>query len=370
MRNVILFLVLCAAPLVAFGQRTSIDNIYRENGDGSNATIPASQTSSPFPSPFEGVTYTNSTPSSGLNYITHVCCGSGIALEGQDCEDPFDGGGGPAGIVEITPEECQHLIDSAKALDSENKFESAHQAYRKAIETCANTTKVWHLFNSVGGTNSFRSTDINRYIDCREWLKEVLYLSSDTMYYCSDVRVILSTFKYFDSARGTDVNGSQAVLKYLIENNRCPVFTDEFINSWTANREYQLEHWRDTVKDSLVTPLDTTIPTLEDLDLGILRGPNQEAVSATHEPHLGELIATRNPFADVLELKYRLAKSGMVRIDVYDLLGRSVYSEGQGYKQDGEYMLSLQSKPWSSGSYYVRLSTPSGEVKTVKVVKE
>jgi photosystem II stability/assembly factor-like uncharacterized protein len=77
-----------------------------------------------------------------------------------------------------------------------------------------------------------------------------------------------------------------------------------------------------------------------------------------------------NPFAEVLGLRYRLDKSAMVRIDIYDLLGRSVYSEGQGYKEEGENSLSLQTKDWASGAYYIRLSTPSGEVRTVKVIKE
>jgi hypothetical protein len=54
----------------------------------------------------------------------------------------------------------------------------------------------------------------------------------------------------------------------------------------------------------------------------------------------------------------------------YDLFLKAVYSEGQGYKPEGEHILSLQTKGWSPGSYYVRLSSPSGEVKTVKVVKE
>jgi photosystem II stability/assembly factor-like uncharacterized protein len=77
-----------------------------------------------------------------------------------------------------------------------------------------------------------------------------------------------------------------------------------------------------------------------------------------------------NPFIEALELHYRLDKSATVRIDIYDVLGRTIYSEGQGYKQEGENLLSIQTKEWASGSYYVRLSTPSGEVKTVKVIKE
>ena len=98
--------------------------------------------------------------------------------------------------------------------------------------------------------------------------------------------------------------------------------------------------------------------------------PIQTAVKASEQLRNGQLFVLSNPFSDVLELKYILSNSAMVRMDVYDLLGRAVYSEGQAYKAEGEYVLTLQSKGWSSGSYYVRLSSPSGEVKTVKVVKE
>ena len=180
----------------------------------------------------------------------------------------------------------------------------------------------------------------------------------------------METFFWFNDERGTDYNGSNTVVKYLIENNRCPHAQEWLINGYEANRKEQIKHYRDTVQDSIETPIDTTLPSLEDLDLGILRGPTGSVATTSGEPHLGDLIATRNPFTDILELKYRLDRSAMVRIDVYDLLGRAVYSEGQGYKAEGEHVLSLQSKSWSSGSYYVRLSSPSGEVKTVKVVKE
>jgi hypothetical protein len=47
-----------------------------------------------------------------------------------------------------------------------------------------------------------------------------------------------------------------------------------------------------------------------------------------------------------------------------------MYSEDHGNKAVGEHRLSLATSDWPTGSYFVRLSTPSGEVKTVKVMKE
>ncbi|HEY6171250.1 MAG TPA: T9SS type A sorting domain-containing protein, partial [Candidatus Kapabacteria bacterium] len=200
--------------------------------------------------------------------------------------------------------------------------------------------------------------------------KKVLYLNTDIPYYCEDVGSIIHTFYYYDSLKGDYLNGSIAIVDYLLENHRCPYLESSYIKLRKQSRDNQVKEWRDTVRDSIATPLDTSKPTLEEIGLGILRGPTGSVAATSNKLHLGELIATRNPFTDILELKYRLDKSAMVRLDVYDLLGKAVYSEGQGYKAEGEHVLSLQSKSWSSGSYYVRLSSPSGEVKTVKVVKE
>jgi hypothetical protein len=163
-----------------------------------------------------------------------------------------------------------------------------------------------------------------------------------------------------------------AVLKYLKETGRCTNWgiIKDYNNTYNETLKYYHDYyWQDTVKDSTKTPFDTTLPTIDDLDLGILRGPNK-VFGAPAESRIGLLFATRNPFTETLELAYHLDKSAMVRIDIYDLLGKAVHSEGQGYKQSGEYELSIQTNDWPSGSYFVRLSTPSGEVKTVKVIKE
>lgn len=275
--------------------------------------------------------------------------------------------------LDSSNEHCGYLLDRGRRNKTSEWWDRANDTLRLFIERCANAHGSWTVFGDISGI-----IDINKklhpqekWVELREWFKKVLYYNLDTNYYCADVNELRNTFVYFEG-RGYDYLGAAAVLKYLKDNKLCLQYeaVSNFDSIFRVTMEEIIFTYRDTVTDSLKTPLDTTLPSLEDLDLTILRGPQNSVTPATHEPHLGELIATRNPFTDILELKYRLDKSAMVRIDVYDLLGRAVYSEGQGYKAEGEHVLLLQSKGWASGSYYVRLSSPSGEVKTVKVVKE
>ena len=273
-----------------------------------------------------------------------------------------------------TQQSCTALVQIGRILNQNGRHQEAYDTLQRYFDQCALENESWVNFNEISLSNQQRTTSKSKHAEFREWLKKVLYYNPDYRYYCADVGAMFKTFAWFNDERGEDINGSNAVLKYLIESGKCTADSNDYytlIELYNKNRQWQIQHWKDTVHDSIATPIDTTLPSLEDLGLGILRGNPNEAVSpASSEEHIGELIATRNPFTDILELKYRLSKGAMTRIDVYDLLGRAVYSEGQGYKAEGEHVLSLQSKGWSSGSYYVRLSSPSGEVKTVKVVKE
>lgn len=85
---------------------------------------------------------------------------------------------------------------------------------------------------------------------------------------------------------------------------------------------------------------------------------------------IADITIVPNPVANEVTLSYTLAKSAPVRIDVFDPLGRSVYASGEGFKQQGNHSLTLSAGDWLAGAYYIRLSTPSGEVRTVKVMKE
>lgn len=279
-------------------------------------------------------------------------------------------------ITDLPKDECERLDEKAYGLVGDFHNQQGYDTAKYLVEHCyydIEYTSGFSTAKSAAQSLAQQDTAIEKsiYADFRPWLVSVIHLNQDkdSIWYCNDVATIFSTFNFYPNGRGLDYNGAISLLKYLIDSSGCGGDSIYWVR-WQLIREDQLAIWRDTVQDSSVSPLDTSLVTLEELGLSGIRGQKNAVSPATNEPHLGELITTRNPFTDVLELKYRLDKSAMVRIDVFDLLGRAVYAEGQRYKQDGEYMLSLQAKSWSPGSYYVRLSTPSGEVKTVKVVKE
>jgi hypothetical protein len=271
----------------------------------------------------------------------------------------------------ISENDCKKIADLADTYFQSENYIKANDTIRYGLENCFNVKDYWRNFSIARTSVQYMSDDNQRFVDFREWLKKVLYYNTtDSNWWCADVYNIMSTFRYFEG-RGWDWLGELAVLKYVKESGRCRNwYTEaEFEELHSTGMKYAYEAWCDSVKDSIATPFDSTLPTLEELNLGILRGPN-EVVGRTHDYRLGELLAISNPFNDVLDLKYRLIKNGLVKVDVLDILGRSIYSEGQGYKPEGEHVLSIQTLNWSSGSYYVRLSTPSGEIKTVMVIKE
>jgi hypothetical protein len=267
--------------------------------------------------------------------------------------------------------DCQELPDLADSYFQSENYKKAYDTIRYGLENCSNVKDYWRNFSIARTSVQYMSDDNQRFVDFREWLKKVLYYNTtDSNWWCADVDALMNTFIYFEG-RGWDFLGSLAVINYIKESGRCRNWYSQSVldEMYSEGMKYAYEAWRDSVKDSIATPFDSTLPTLEELNLGILRGPN-EAVGRTHDYRFGELIAVRNPFNDVLDLKYRLIKNGLVKVDVLDILGRSIYSEGQGYKPEGEHTLSIQTNNLSSGTYYVRLSTPSGEIKTVKLIKE
>lgn len=77
-----------------------------------------------------------------------------------------------------------------------------------------------------------------------------------------------------------------------------------------------------------------------------------------------------NPFHSELNLMYQLDVAQHVAITVYNVLGHEVYSLDYEWSDKGNHTLMINTHNWASGSYYIRLSTPSGEIKTVKVIKE
>ena len=273
--------------------------------------------------------------------------------------------------VDTSIDVCTRLKTNGHGDIQVSQWKEANDTLRLYIENCANQLGSFHEFTELDGANQFISNDNNRWLDYRTWLKKVLYLNLDTDYYCGDVQSILTTFQYMlpDSAHSIDYNGQNSVIDYLLQNNRCPDAKSYLLKLKKNARDYQVQLWRDTVKDSTKTPVDTADVTLESLDLQILRGI-QFAVQPT-SPKAGAAIASflasDNPFKDETTLRYTLNDAALVEVEIYDALGKLIYSGSEGLQEAGEHTIRIDGKSYSSGSYYVRLSTYSMEVKTIKL---
>ncbi|MEP7235746.1 MAG: T9SS type A sorting domain-containing protein, partial [Ignavibacteriota bacterium] len=278
-------------------------------------------------------------------------------------------------IVEDTATDvCIRLKTNGHYLTQASQWKQAADTLRMYIEKCANQNESFRAFTELDGAVGFMNNDNDRWLDYREWLKKVLYLNLDTIYYCQDVNSILGTFAYIRLGQNQDWNGGVAVIDYLLQNNRCPYEEALLISSRKSTRDKQVQIWRDTVgADSANKPLDTSAVTLESLDLQILKGSQFGVVSSPigHTNNvIISLIATKNPFNDATALRYELGDGAALSLQIYDVLGKQVYSKGEGIKEPGMYEIQLGGKLFPEGAYFARLSTLSGEVKTVKLVHE
>ncbi|QQS35127.1 MAG: VCBS repeat-containing protein [Ignavibacteriales bacterium] len=77
-----------------------------------------------------------------------------------------------------------------------------------------------------------------------------------------------------------------------------------------------------------------------------------------------------NPFNPSTKIKFHLAKSGLMRLSIYDALGTKVQTIYDGYKDAGEYEVDFNSGDLTSGLYIYRLEAESySSTKKMMVLK-
>jgi hypothetical protein len=76
-----------------------------------------------------------------------------------------------------------------------------------------------------------------------------------------------------------------------------------------------------------------------------------------------------NPFNPSTMIKFQIARSSEVALEVYDMLGRQVVSKSLGVRQPGEHAVSFNALGLASGSYFYRLKMVSnGAIVTGKMM--
>jgi hypothetical protein len=285
-------------------------------------------------------------------------------------------GNHPPQVIDLPEDECSRLAEKAHGLLGNFKNRQAYDTARYLLENCYNSLKYTSSFMTAtsgaqGISQEDTATEKQIFADYRQWLVEVIHLNKDSIWYCNDVAAIFSTFNFYPNGRGKDYNGAISLLKYLIDSSGCGGDSIYWVR-WQSIREDQLAIWRDTVQDSINSPLDTSLVSLEELGLHGIRGQQNSVspVSGIGVSRLASVTAERNPFTEDVVLKVELTNPTLLRLDVFDELGRSVYGEGLGYKPLGEYRFTVPANSWASGVYYARISSSNGEVQTVKLIKQ
>ncbi len=266
---------------------------------------------------------------------------------------------------------CETRLTIAQSLFQSGDDQEAYQAYKLYVENCYNDPESWRAFNRLSSSNITRKPDtVGKNYEFREWLKKVLYYNTnDLLYYCEDLMAMAKSYAAWDRADETQANAIITLFRYLIDSTDCG--NDEYLKEGILEvRKFQYEIWIDTVKDSLETPLDTTLPTIDELGLALIR-KSQVAVLPTTARPLSPLIdmsAVPNPFSSEISIEYVLADNAIVNIEILDILGKEVYRTTRQLQTVGKHLEKIITTNWQEGTYFARLSTSTGETTTIKLI--
>ncbi len=298
----------------------------------------------------------------------------------------------------VSDSSCGYLFSQGYLLESAGDGKQAYDTLRLLIEECPawldSATHIGEAFSFVNGAISeWSKGGIGRWPDYLEFLKKVLYNDLDTMWYCSDVEDMFS-------AAQQDVSMQLSIARYILDNNKCLAFRDDFIRFYNSDSKGKRQAWLDSLtliyqigqqgnryqdwdttvqkaytQDTTLHPYDSTYGTIDDHGLGILRGPQHGNVLSGGTISAEALLAVRveeNPFENELDVSYDMGRTAMVSIELHDLLGKSIPIQNAKYllSQPGTHEAKIPLEHLPPGTYYLRLLTDTGDVRTVKVIKK
>ena len=270
---------------------------------------------------------------------------------------------------------CQWLYNYGHGACVNYLWQQCYDTLKKAIETCPLYPQSWRAFFDMRtAVQSLASSNLALWVTFHNWLESVLYLNtSDPEYFCQCVESLP-----FVQASDTTValvskatNRGLAVLRWLLQNTTCdtPVLWREYEDG----RGSQRDTW---LNDINAYPLDTTLPSMADLGLDTLLARHfQLSVGASGPDNFASIMpsfsVSDNPFEKQTTLRFTLNKAAYIRIEVFDQLGREVFGDGTGRVLDpGPHETPIDGRNFASGTYYLRISLGTGEVRTIKLIRE
>lgn len=257
---------------------------------------------------------------------------------------------------------CNLLYFKGRAYRNEDRWQEAYDTLKLFIETCPENIYAPVSFSAMyHSVQNLWNDDTTSYERFREWIKSVLYLNTtNPRYFCSAVGAIAGTFK--------TTNQSLAVMKYLIEQKDCD--HADLRESYHQGRISQYEWW---LNGDTSIPLDTTLPSLQELGLELLLDRNGVAPNQTFVANsaVTKLSLHTNPASKSSMLSFNIDQPGKTSIILYDALGKVAQVFDAGTRRNpGIYESYLHLRDLTPGTYYVRVTLDDIHSKTIRLVKQ
>ena len=284
-------------------------------------------------------------------------------------------------LIDTSTSSCTALHSEAYVYQSNRMWQMLYDTAKLYIEHCATDLDAPRLFSwmgeAVNGLTGNRDPLRSEYLT---WLEHALYFDTVHIeYFCQCVQAIAGELPI---PVGTDTsptgwmvleNRQLAVLGWLVVNVNCD--SPYVWQTYMKMRNWMLQNWLGYDPSwRLAHPLDTTLPSMADLGLDTLLAKHFKYAHVEGKPFpsiVPEYALSRNPFDGTTALRFTLSEASYERVDVLDVLGREVWSEGDGHLLDpGEHTIPIDMSTAPSGTYYLRITLGTGEVRTIKMVKE
>jgi hypothetical protein len=280
----------------------------------------------------------------------------------------------PLSIASDTGNNCDSLRFKIYNYQGAGQWQQCYDTTMKFIETCYDNYWAPAMFQEFNAARqSLEGTDSTFWLQSQLWLQSVLYLNTtNPEYFCACVEAMqVAPPTDTGEVQGwIDLNKGLAVLRWLIQNTTCD--TPTLQNEFDGARASQYSSW---LNDTTV-PLDTTIPSLASLGLGLdtLLARHTLYASVSNPPQPGIIssaTANPNPTGAGTLISFSIAKEAYVKIELFDVLGHEASSYGyESLFEPGNKSVPLSLQGLPSGTYFARILTAYGEVQSVKLVKE
>ncbi|HEX5315973.1 MAG TPA: T9SS type A sorting domain-containing protein [Candidatus Kapabacteria bacterium] len=321
-----------------------------------------------------------------------VCSGGLIAGKGK--------GQIPLSIQSNIPmSHCDSLLSNGYYYQVAGNMKESYDTLRLFMEQCPfyvginynNGVYSWQVFDYVASAvGGWTAGGAGRWPDFLTWLKKVLYLNPDTMWYCDDVDAMVTAVQSDEAAK-------EAMMQYILQSGKCAGFAADFQAYYNSASHWRHQMWLDSIvtkydtvqydgnaywwvdsmvnKDTLANPYDSTIPTLWQDSLEILLGPQNAAVQPSSPITSQALLNAQildNPMQDEIDFSFEMGRTALVTMELRDILGRTVpltYAKYQ-LEEPGTHEARIPAPNLPPGTYYLRITTDTGDVITLKVVKQ